>query len=183
MCIETGKCKVTKADDKCNHIDRWLLDFDQVSHSLRDPTCHDQPVIAVRYLQANYPCQVVDQIVDRLVDSDRGRLLVLCKSCEPFVTDNKLQVTAHDEYEPRPRICDYAVDPVSATPGEPYRAVERWEDHIEADGDCEGSTDLPPTELVLGRALHEFAPAVAALSDAEEMVLCGIIRYIFWLST
>ena len=74
-------------------------------------------------------------------------------------------------------------EPVSATPGEPYRARERWEGHIEAGGDCEGSTDMPPTELVHGRAVQEFAPAEAALSDAEEMVPYGITRYILWLST
>ena len=160
------RCKIIKGDNT-KHIDRWTLDFSSLKHRARDPACRWQPEIALRYLRANYPADVVERIVNRSADHERGRLLVLCLSCEPFVKDDKLQVSARGEHESRTRLCDYSVDPVSVSEDQ---VRERWQDHTVDFEQLQGSGDLPSSGYVLGRSLHDFAPAVAALTDCEEMV-------------
>ena len=39
------------------------------------------------YLQLNYPAEVAQQIVDRLVDADAGRAICICRSCAPDVRE------------------------------------------------------------------------------------------------
>ena len=161
--------KILKGE-KSKHIDRWTLDFNALKHHSRDRV-RNQPEIALHYLRANYPPDVVEQIADRLADHERGRLLVLCLSCEPFVAEDKLQVRPRGELESRTRVCDYDVDPVVVTSSGPH---ERWQDHT-VDEQLRGhGAAVPSSAYVLGRSLHEFAPAVAALTDYEEMVACAL---------
>ena len=143
-----------------------MLDFDVLKHQLRDPACRWQPKIACRFLSSNYPPDVVEQILNGHADPDRRRLVVLRLSCEPFVRDGKLHVSAHGENSSRARLCDYAVDPVVASP---HAVRERWRDHT-ADAEEQGSDHARQSGYVLGRSVHEFAPAVAALTDSEELV-------------
>ncbi len=106
--------------------------------------------------------------MDRVANRDRGRRVVLCKSCQPFVSkDGSLKVIAQDEDTSSTRLCDYAVDPVTVS-AEAQR--ERWQDHSAVE-DKDASGRSHQHEYVLGRSIQEFAPAVAALSDSEEMVL------------
>ena len=106
--------------------------------------------------------------MDRVANRDRGRHVVLRKSCQPFVSkDGSLKVIAQDEDTSGTRLCDYAVDPVTAS-AEAQR--ERWQDHSAVE-DKDASARSHQHEYVLGRSIQEFAPAVAALSDGEEMVL------------
>ena len=169
--VVSVRCKVIKGEN-ANHIDRWTLVFNLLKHHSRDPV-RKQPEIALRYLQANYPLDVAKQIADRLADHERGRLLVLCLSCEPFVVEDKLQVRARSDLESRTRLCDYDVDPVLATSDAVH---ERWQDHT-VDEQLRGhGRAVPSSAYVLGRSLHEFAPAVAALTDCEEMVPCALAK-------
>ena len=161
-----GRCKVIKGEN-AKHIDRWTLAFNALKHHARD-SVRNQPEIALRYLQANYPPDVVQGILDRVADHERGRQIVLCLSCEPFVTDDVLQVRARGDLESRTRLCDYDVDPVVVTSD---RVHERWQDHS-VDEQLRLHGDVASSAFVLGRSLHEFAPAVAALTDCEEMVAC-----------
>ena len=161
-------CKVLKSENRIP-IDRWTLDFDLLKHKARDPESRCQPEIALRFLSSNYPADTVEQILNRLADPDRGRLVVLCLSCEPFVRDGNLHVSAHDQNSPRARLCDYAVDPVTASSD---GVRERWQEHA-ADAGEQVARNMPQSGYVLGRSVHEFAPAVGALSDGEEMVAPG----------
>ena len=163
-------CKILKGDT-AKHIDRWTLVFDVLQHQARDPACLWQPEIALRYLRSNYPSDVAEQILNRLADPERGRLVVLCLSCEPFVGDGKLQVSARGQHSSRARVCDYAVDPVVVSADGVH---ERWQDHT-LDEHVRATGDVPPSGYVLGRSVHEFAPAVAALTDCEEMVVLEFV--------
>ena len=109
----------------------------------------------------------MEEILDQVADYERGRQIVLCNSCEPFISNGKLQVTVNDSSPSRTRLCDYAVDPVVAISAE--KARERWQDHS---GSFEQSefANASPSGYVLGRSVHQFAPAIAALNDGEEMV-------------
>ena len=142
-----------------------MLDFDVLKHQSRDPACRCQPLIALRFLSSNYPPDVVEQILNGHADPDRGRLVVLCLNCEPFIRDGKLHVSAHGENSSRARLCDYVVDPVVASP---HAVLERWLDHT-ADAEEQGSDHARQSGYVLGRSVHEFAPAVEALTDCEEL--------------
>ena len=142
------------------------MEFDVEKHRQCDSGRPWLPVIVLHYLSSNYPAVVIEEILSQLVDVDRGRSVVLCHSCEPFVRNDKLQVSAHDEKEARTRLCDYAVDPVVAIPGNVW---ERWQEHTGSMED--GNMGDPPSSCyILGRSVQQFAPAVAALSDGEEMV-------------
>ena len=119
------------------------------------------------YLRSNFPAQVMEEVLAQLSEPERGRQIVLCKSCEPFIRNGKLQVAVNDSSPSQTRLCDYAVDPVVAFSGKSLR--ERWQDHS---GSVEESQldDVSSSAYVLGRSVHQFAPAIAALNDGEEMV-------------
>ena len=148
------------------HIDRWQLEFDVEKHLECDPALPWLPAIVLRYMSSNYPADVVEEILSQLVDADRGRSAVLCRSCEPFLRNGKLQVSENEQSQSRTRLCDYAVDPVVATP---HKVWQRWQDHTGSMEDGEFA-NAPSSWYVLGRSVHQFAPAVAALTDEEEMV-------------
>ena len=148
------------------HIDRWQLEFHVEKHREGDPLRPWLPEIAMRYLRSIYPDEVIEKIVAQLAEPERGRQIVLCKSCEPFFRNGKLQVSEHDSRPSQTRLCDYVVDPVLVASGNVY---ERWQDHTGNMEDGEFA-DSPSSDYVLGRSVHEFAPAVAALNDGEEMV-------------
>ena len=70
------------------------------------------------------------------------------------------------ERQPRILFCNYAVGPVAVTAD---NVGERRQDHTGSMSN--GDIANPPFSCyVLGRSVHQFAPAVAALSDGEEMV-------------
>ena len=151
-----------------------MLDFDILKHQSRDPACRWQPEIAFRFLSSNYPPDVVQQILNGHADPDRSRLAVVRLSCGPFVTNGKLHVSTHGENSSRARLCDYVVDPVVTSP---HGVRGRWKDHTAdawqdhtADAEEQGSGHAWRSAYVLGRSVHEFAPAVAALTDCEELV-------------
>ena len=152
-----------------------MLDYDVVKHQLRDPACRWQPEIESRILSSNYPPDVVQQILNGHADPDRRRRVVLCLSYGPFVTDGKLHVSAHGDNSSRARLCDYAVDPVAASP---HSVRERWQDHTAdawqdhtADAEEQRPDHARQSGYVLGRSVHALAPAVAALTDCEEFVV------------
>ena len=148
------------------HIDRWQLEFDADKHRECDSARPWQPEIAMRYLRSTYPGDVMEEILDQLADPDRDRQIVLCKSCEPFVRDGKLQVSIDQSSPSQTRLCDYAVDPVVVATD---NVRERWQDHTGSMED--GEFAVPPRSgYVLGRSVHQFAPAIAVLNDGEEMV-------------
>jgi len=151
-----------------------MLDYDVVRHPLRDSACLCQPQIVSRFLSSNYPPDVAQQILNGQSDPDRSRLVVVCLSCGPFVTNGKLHVSTHGENSSRARLCDYVMDPVVTSP---HGVRERWKDHTAdawqdhtADAEEQGSGHAWRSAYVLGRSVHEFAPAVAALTDCEELV-------------
>ena len=166
--------KIVKSQAK--HIDRWQVDFDVKKHQERD---------VKKYLQANYPEDIAKEILDRVGDLERGRQIVLCRSCEPFIKKGKLQAAINDSDPSQTRLCDYAVDPVVAVSA--VRMWERWQDH---NGSFEESdlANAPSSCYVLGRSLHQFAEPIAALNDGEEMVstwhgdACLCARYCFSLT-
>ena len=163
------ECRTLKSQS-AKHIDRWQLEFDVDKHLERDSARSWLPEIALLYLRSNFPAKVVEEILAQVAVPERGRQIVLCKSCEPFISNGKLQVTPnvssdHDSFETR--LCDYAVDPVVAVSAD--NARERWQDHAGSFEDSE-LADVPASGYVLGRSVHQFAPAIAALNDGEEMV-------------
>ena len=109
----------------------------------------------------------MEEILAQLADPERGRQIVLCKSCEPFISDGKLQVTLNDSSPSPTRLGDYAVDPVVLKSDDHVR--ERWQDDTGIFEECE-LANVPVSGYVLGRSVHQFAPAIAALNDGEEMV-------------
>ena len=160
-------CRILKGHPS-KHIDRWQLEFDVNKHLERDSARPWLPEIALSYLRSNFPEEVMEEILAQLADPERGRQVVLCKSCEPFISNGKLHVSLSDSSPAQTRLCDYAVDPVVAASAENVR--ERWHDHI---GSLEESelANVPSSGYVLGRSVHQFAPAIAALNDGEEMVI------------
>ena len=182
-CAVMGR-RILKAQQG-KHIDRWQVDFDPSKHQEHDSVRRWLPKIVLTYLQANYPDEIVKEILHRLDVMERGRQIVLCRSCEPFVKKGKLQVAINDSDPFQTRLCDYAVDPVVALSAE--RMWERWQDH---NGSFEESdlADAPSECYVLGRSLHQFAEPIAALNDGEEMVntmhgiACLLARYCFSLT-
>jgi len=160
------ECRILKGHPS-KHIDRWQLEFDVDKHLERDSVRHWLPEIALAYLRSNYPAEVMEEILAQVAEPERGRQIVLCKSCEPFMRNGNLQVTLNNSSPSHTRLCDYAVDPVVAVSAENVR--ERWHDHI---GSLEESelANVPSSGYVLGRSVHQFAPAIAALNDGEEMV-------------
>ena len=160
------ECRILKSQS-AKHIDRWQLEFDVDKHLERDSARSWLPEIALSYLRSNYPAEVMEEILAQVAVPERGRQIVLCKSCEPFISNGKMQVTVNDSGPSRTRLCDYAVDPVVAVSAE--RARERWQDHS---GSFEESelANVPSSGYVLGRSVHQFAPDIAALNDGEEMV-------------
>ena len=160
------ECRILK-EYASKPIDRWQLDFDVDKHFDRDSARPWLPEIALSYLRSNFPDEVMEEILAQLAVPERGRQIVLCKSCEPFISNGKLQVTVNDSSLPKTRLCDYAVDPVVAVSAD--NARERWQDHTGSFEDSE-LADVPASAYVLGRSVHQFAPAIAALNDGEEMV-------------
>ena len=160
------ECRILKSQAS-KPIDRWQLDFDVDKHVERDSARPWLPEIVLSYLRSNFPDEVMEEIIAQLAVLERGRQIVLCKSCEPFISNGKWQVTLKGSRLPQTRLCDYAVDPVVAVSAE--NARERWQDHTGRFEDSEPA-DVPSSGYVLGRSVHQFAPAIAALNDGEEMV-------------
>ena len=165
--------KILKGEN-LKHIDRWMLDYHVLKHRPRDSACRWQPEIVSRFLSSNSPPDVVEQILNGHAGPDRRGLVVLRLSCEPFVRDGKLHVSAHGDKSSRARLCDYGVDPLVKSP---HSVRERWQEHTAdawqdhtADAEEQGSDHARQSGYVLGRSVHEFAPAVAALTDCEELV-------------
>ena len=61
------------------------MEFDVEKHRQCDSDRPWLPVIVLHYLSTNYLAVVIQEIVSQLVNVDRGRIVVLCHSCEPFV--------------------------------------------------------------------------------------------------
>ena len=160
------ECRTLKSQS-AKHIDRWQLEFDVDKHLERDSARSWLPEIALSYLRSNYPAEVMEEILAQVAVPERGRQIVLCNSCEPFISNGKLQVAANDSSRSRTRMCDYAVDPVVATSAETVR--ERWQDHSGSFEESE-MANVASSDYILGRSVHQFAPDIAALNDGEEMV-------------
>ena len=170
-------------------VNQWVLGHSGEERGARD------------FLTHNYPTDVSDAIIKRLVDEDRKRDVVICSACAPYINAGALEQPADAM-----RLCDYVVDPVYVGPGladgasvpgsantkkqqggELRREVqhERWHEsrvvsadlHVDvADGvnaaSSSSENSQPQARVhVLGYSVHELAPAVAALTDHEEMVL------------
>ena len=75
------------------------------------------------------------------------------------------------------RLCDYVIDPVFAKPEAnregPELVHERWQGALSPGSASDEAQPgvMSPRSNVLGFAVEVFAPAVAALTDHEEMVL------------
>ena len=119
---------------------------------------------ACGYLAANYRPVDCAAITSRLLCADRQRSVTICKECQEHVGDDMVIPAPQGEM----RLCDYVVDPVwcSARPSGPAVAHERFEGALPP-----GTASGEVCSHVLGRSVEEFAPAVAALTDHEEMVL------------
>ena len=130
------------------------------------------------FLERNYAPEMCERMWSQLVrpeqqadqaDRDWARDVTICKSCSPHVEKGMLRPATEI------RLCDYAVDPVftiTDDDGENLLAMhERWEDHgVEEDDETASATEHLRTRI-LGRSVDDFAPAVALLTDHEEMVI------------
>ena len=149
------------------NVNRWYIE-----------SSDDNRAAALSFLERNYPEDVRERIIARLVDNVWKRDVTICSSCEPHIKDNLLTTLAAPI-----RLCDYAVDPVyTQTPvSEESQALpvvyERWQDHAstsdqdDAELDQSSSQVLIHRQLVIGRSVEDFASAVALLTDHEEMVI------------
>jgi hypothetical protein len=97
------------------------------------------------------------------------RDVTICKSCVPHIKDDVLVAASEI------RLCDYAVDPVFTMVADESQTLsamhERWQDHEMDSGDESSGKLNAPQTCILGRSIDDFAPAVALLTDHEEMVI------------
>ncbi len=140
------------------HTDHWAMHTDRGRHEQ-----------AVLYLENHNPSSLAASIEARLTDVAWRRDVIICTTCiqEVDLETGKLKPPVG------PRMCDYNVDPVTAQSAldgtaspDAYGQYERWQDHQQ-----EQVIQEDPRAYVLGQSVEEFACAVAALSDSEEMVL------------
>ena len=103
-------------------------------------------------------------MIERLVSESRKRSATICGECGEHVGEDLLLPPPQDEM----RLCDYLVDPIYSTASTqgPDVAHERFEGISSP-----SSASDARISHVIGLSIEEFAPAVAALSDHEEMVL------------
>ena len=144
---------------KRKDVDHWFLSADQTQDS------HAQ---AAAFLNNNYDHETCARLLNRLVDTDRKRGIVVCPACATHVHEDRL--CAGNGV----RLCDYVVDPVytkvcdQALPV----VVERWHAHSpEGENEEAPVLDARPMTPVLGLSLQEFAAPIAQLTDQEEMVI------------
>lgn len=110
-------------------------------------------------------------MLDNLVDASLKRDVVICAACSPHIEGHKLTTPTSV------RLCDYVVDPICEQDADQALPVvtERWQSHIACAEDEDGVAALPdperPSTSVLGLPLQDFAAALAALTDQEEIVL------------
>jgi len=116
------------------------------------------------YLAANNPPAECEAITNRLLCGDRKRSVTICTECQKHVGDDMVISAPQGEM----RLCDYVVDPAwcSERPSGPAIAHERHEGALPP-----GSASGEVCSRVLGHSVEDFASAVAALTDHEEMVL------------
>ena len=119
---------------------------------------------ACRYLTANYPEDEVNRITQRLVCESRKRSVTICCDCEKYVSEDMRLPPPQGDM----RLCDYVVDPLSVAPNSQGLQVAR--ERFEGLSSPNSVSDAG-LSTVLGLSIAEFAPAVAALTDHEEMVL------------
>ena len=119
---------------------------------------------AERFLAANYPEDECLRIKKQLISPEYKRTVTICTACDRHVAEDGTLLPAKDQM----RLCDFVVDPVfTAVTVENYRSHhERYQG-----ASWPGSASKVDASPVLGLDVHVFAPAVAALSDHEEMVL------------
>ena len=119
---------------------------------------------AQSFLSANYPDQECSRIAERLVCPVRKRSITICTECEQHVQDDRTVAAPGSAL----RLCDHVVDPVYTCPCTqgPEAAHERFQG-----ASWPSSASHEDASPVLGLSIDVFAPAVAALTDHEEMVL------------
>ncbi len=85
---------------------------------------------ALSFLEHNYPEDIRNSLMLRLVDDAWKRNVTICASCEPHIKDNVLTKLSAPI-----RLCDYAVDPVHIQKQSTQESqalpvfYERWQDH------------------------------------------------------
>ena len=116
------------------------------------------------YLYANYPEQEAHRIIQRLLSGSDKRSVTICAECGKYVNEDLVLPPPQDEM----RLCDFVVDPIYTTASTqgPDVAHERFEERS-----LPSSASGAGISHVIGLSVEQFAPAVAALSDHEEMVL------------
>ena len=124
---------------------------------------------AETYLRQNYKEPTTQRLLDRLVNPQSNRGIVICTECTPHVENSALA-------EPREvRLCDYVVDPVClrysqalpavATSTQDSNqamsvAVERW--HVHGHGDDNDAADMEddaPRTTILSGVSADFTDA------------------------
>ena len=112
-------------------------------------------------LDKQYSAETSKQILEFSRDVGRQRDIVICKICQ-----DDMERTGELR-----RCDDLSVDPWSwVVEDEKLRAQERWQQHFPAEPDL--------VRPKLGLPLHQIAPALAALTDFEEMVLALVLSLI-----
>ena len=119
---------------------------------------------ATRFLSMNYPEDECRRITERRVCPERKRSATICHAWEEHVQDDKTLSPPGGAM----RLCDYVVDPVLTTPSAqgPQVPHERFEGASWPSSDSDAGSSP-----VLGLSIDVFAPALAALTDHEEMVM------------
>ena len=122
------------------------------------------PEDACSYLSANYPEHEVNRIIERLVSESSKRSVTICGECGEYAGEDLLLPPPQDEM----RLCDYLVDPIYSTAS--TQGPDVVHERFEGISSPSSASDAG-TSHVIGLSIEQFAPAVAALSDHEEMVL------------
>ena len=119
---------------------------------------------AQSFLSAKYPDRVRSLIAERLVCPARKRSITICSECDQYVKEDRTVAAPGIAL----RLCDHVVDPVYTCPiaQGPQAAHERFQG-----ASWPSSASHEDASPVLGLSIDAFAPAVAALTDHEEMVL------------
>ena len=92
------------------------------------------------------------------------RSVTICGECGEYVGKDLLLPPPQDEM----RLCDYLVDPIYSTAS--TEGPDVTHERFEGTASPSSASDVGISH-VIGLSIEQFAPAVAALSDHEEMVL------------
>ena len=129
------------------------------------------------FLRGNYDEVTIQRLLDRLVDLELKRQVVICSECAPHVDGDHLGASSDV------RLCEYVVEPVGLQKDDQALPVldERWHAHVDTPDDASPRIrNAAPITPILGLSIQDFAAPVAQLTDQAEMVNWLVHSLVDW---